>query len=112
MALDQLNTELYQRMYAEQEKYKAWLLSLSPEAMLNHAYEYACREDILRSLKDNDLIFGRAKALLESPRPLADVLEDWEKREARRRMDEIWETIEARADAVIARDKGVARRDF
>ena len=41
MALDQLNTELYQRMYAEQEKYKAWLLSLSPEAMLNHAYEYA-----------------------------------------------------------------------
>ena len=110
MALDQLNTELYQRMYAEQEKYKAWLLSLSPEAMLNHAYEYACREDILRSLKDNDLIFGRAKALLESPRPLADVLEDWDKREARRRMDEIWETIEARADAVIARDKGMPEK--
>ena len=42
MTLDQLNTELYQKMFAEQEKYKTWLLSLSPEAMLDHAYEDVC----------------------------------------------------------------------
>ena len=110
MTLDQLNSELYQKMFAEQEKYKTWLLSLSPEEMLDHAHEYACREDILRSLKDNDLICGRAKALLESPRPLADVFKDWEKREAHRHMDEIWETIEAHADAIIARDKGMPEK--
>ena len=37
MTLEQLNTELYQKMFAEQEKYKAWLLSQSPEEILNHA---------------------------------------------------------------------------
>ena len=42
MTLDQLNTELYQKMFAEQEKYKTWLLSQTPEVMLNHAYEDVC----------------------------------------------------------------------
>ncbi len=37
MTLEQLNTALYQKMFAEQEKYKAWLLSQSPEEILNHA---------------------------------------------------------------------------
>ena len=42
MTLEQLNTELYQKMFAEQEKYKTWLLSQSQEEILNHAYEDVC----------------------------------------------------------------------
>ena len=42
MTIEQLNTALYQKMFAEQEKYKAWLLSQTPEAVLDHAYEDVC----------------------------------------------------------------------
>ena len=109
MTQEQLNTALYKKMFAEQEKYKAWLLSQPPESILDHAYEYTCREDILLSLEDNSLTSAQAKALLKSPCPLADVFKDWEKRETGH-MDEIWETVEARADTVIARAKAGPER--
>ena len=109
MTQEQLNTALYKKMFAEQEKYKAWLLSQTPAAVLDHAYEYICREDILLSLEDNSLTSAQAKALLKSPCPLADVFKDWEKREIGH-MDEIWETVEARADTVIARAKAGPER--
>ena len=109
MTQEQLNTALYKKMFAEQEKYKAWLLSQTPAAVLDHAYEYTCREDILLSLEDNSLTTAQARALLKSPCPLADVFKDWEKRETGH-MDEIWETVEARADTVIARAKAGPER--
>ena len=42
-----LNTQLYQKMYAEQERYKAYLLTLQPTEILDRAGEYICRENIL-----------------------------------------------------------------
>ena len=109
MTQEQLNTALYKKMFAEQEKYKAWLLSQTPAAVLDHAYEYTCREDILLSLEDNSLTIAQAKALLKSPCPLADVFKDWEKREIGH-MDDVWETVETRADTVIARAKAGPER--
>ncbi len=50
MTNEELNTALYEKMFAEQEKYRAWLLSQPPEEILNHTYEYTMREDILLSL--------------------------------------------------------------
>lgn len=47
MTNEELNTALYEKMFAEQEKYRAWLLSQPPEEILNHTYEYTMREDIL-----------------------------------------------------------------
>ena len=109
MTQEQLNTALYKKMFAEQEKYKAWLLSQTPAAVLDHAFEYTCREDILLSLEDNSLTSAQAKALLKSPCPLADVFKDWEKRETGH-MDDVWETVEARADTVITRAKAGPER--
>ena len=109
MTQEQLNTALYKKMFAEQEKYKAWLLSQPPESILDHAYEYTSREDILLSLENDDLSSAQAKALLKSPCPLADVFKDWEKRETGH-MDDVWETVEARADTVIARAKAGPER--
>ena len=109
MTQEQLNTALYKKMFAEQEKYKAWLLSQPPESILDHAYEYTAREDILLSLENDDLSSAQAKALLKSPCPLADVFKDWEKRETGH-MDDVWETVEARADTVIARAKAGPER--
>ena len=103
MTQEQLNTALYKKMFAEQEKYKAWLLSQTPAAVLDHAYEYTVREDILAMMGSKNLTDVRAKALLKSPCPLADVFKDWDKRDNSYHMDDIWDTIVARADTVIAR---------
>ena len=42
------------KMFAEQEQFRDWLLSQPPAEILNHAYEYTVREDILMSLEYND----------------------------------------------------------
>ena len=48
----ELNKVLYQKMFAEQETYREWLLSQLSEEILNHTYEYTVREDILLSMAD------------------------------------------------------------
>ena len=73
---EERNTALYEKMFAEQKTYRAWLLSQTPEEILNHTYEYTVREDILMSLEYHDLPDGQVRALLKSPSPLADVFAD------------------------------------
>ena len=105
-----LNTQLYQKMFAEEKLYRAGLLLLPPSEILNHAYEYVCREDILLSLEYNDLSPRQAMALLKSPSPLADVFKKWEKQEANH-MEDIWNTVEARANEVVRADFIAQHRD-
>ena len=64
MTNEELNTRLYEKMFAEQEQFRDWLLSQPPAEILNHAYEYTMREDILMSLEYNDLEDSQARALL------------------------------------------------
>jgi len=103
MTNEELNTKLYKKMFAEQEKFSEWLLFQPPEEILNHTYEYTMREDILLSVEYNDLSDKQCKALLKSPCPLADIFKNWEKRETDH-MADIWDTVECRANAVIRQD--------
>lgn len=96
MTNEQLNTALYEKMFAEQDAYRNWLLSQRPEEILKHTYEYTVREDIVLSLEYHDLPDAQAKALLRSSSPLADVYKDWEKKETDY-MENIWQTVEERA---------------
>lgn len=82
MTAQQLNDALYDKMEAEQQKYKDHLLSLPPEEILNHTYEYSMREDILCYLQSNSHSPTFAKALLRSPCPLEDVYKAWSKRDS------------------------------
>ena len=50
MTNEELNTALYHKMFAEQERFKAYLLTVSPHEVLEQAYEYVCREDILLAM--------------------------------------------------------------
>ena len=68
-----MNQALYDRLRAEQEKYKGWLLSQSPEEILNHTYEYTVREDILLLFENNELPDKQADALLRHGTSLADL---------------------------------------
>ena len=96
---EELNTTLYKQMFAEQEQFRDWLLAQPPQEILNHAYEYVMREDILLSLEYNDLTDAQAAALLTSPSPLADVYAEFDKLESSH-MEEIWSCIESRANAL------------
>ena len=87
-----------------------WLISQPSEEVLNHAYEYTCREDILLSLEYNDLSPRQAKALLKSPTPLADVFKKWEATEDNHHMENIWNAVEARANEVVRADF-IAQKD-
>ena len=100
MTNEEHNTALYQKMFAEQETFRDWLKSLPPEEILNHAYEYTVREDILLSLEYHDLSDAQSEALMESPSPLADVLRDFEKLETGH-MDTVWDCLENRADSIL-----------
>lgn len=104
-----LNTQLYQKTFFEQQQYRDWLLSQPPNEILNRAYEYTCREDILLALENNTLSPKQAKALLKSPSPLADVFRKWEKWETNH-MENIWDAVEARANEVVRADFIAQRR--
>ena len=104
MTSEELNTALYQKMFAEQEQFKAWLLTQPPEEILNHTYEYSVREGILITLENNDLYDEQAEALLRSESPLADVYKEFSKRETDY-MDVVLDSLETCADAVIAREQ-------
>lgn len=99
MTNEELNTALYKKMFAEQDKFRDWLKSQPSAEVLNHAYEYTVREDILLSLEYNDLTDAQASALLASPSPLADIYQEFDRIESSH-MAEIWSCIESRADAM------------
>ena len=101
MTNQEWNTTLYKQMFAEQEQFRDWLLTQPPQEILNHAYEYVMREDILLSLEYNDLTDAQAAALLSSPAPLADVYKTFDKMESSH-MEEIWSCVEHRADKTLA----------
>ena len=97
MNSNEKNTALYEKMAAEQDTFRDWLKSQSPEEVLNHAYEYTVREDIVMAMEELELSDAQAQALLDFPSPLADVYRHFEKLETGY-MDVIRESIEERAN--------------
>jgi len=97
-------------MFAEQERYRQYLLTLPPEEILHNAYEYTNKEDIVLSLEYNDLTDKQCQALLKSSCPLEDVFRTWEKMESSH-MEEVQSAIEDRANTVIQAEKAKANRE-
>ena len=110
MTNEELNTRLYEKMFAEQEQYRDWLLSQPAAEILNHAYEYTVREDILMSLEYHDLEDSQARALLKSGKPLKQIFERWENQETSY-MDTVWDTVQEQARAAEAKQKAKAQKE-
>ena len=100
MNTNDLNTALYEKMVAEQDKYRDWLKSQPPEEILHHTYEYTVREDIVMAMEELVLTDAQAQTLLESPSPLEDVYRYFEKLETDH-MDVVRDSIENRADELV-----------
>ena len=78
----EMNTQLYEKLAAEQAKYRDWLMGQPPEEILNHAYEYVVREDILAAAELMDMPQAQAAALLAVPSPMAAIYGEWKDRES------------------------------
>ena len=104
------NARLYEKMKAEQDKYRDWLLQQEPAEILNHTYEYTMREDIVMCMEELELEPNKAKALSKSPCPLSDVYKEFRDRETEH-MDVIRDSIEAEAGKSVHREKAKAARE-
>ena len=101
MADTELNSKLYEKMSAEQDKYREWLMDQPPADILRHAVEYVVREDILMEMEALELPDDQAKALLASPDTMADIYKTFSKMTDTGHMDVIRESIEDRANTLI-----------
>ena len=100
MTDEELNTRLYEKMFAEQEAYKKTVLAMNPKEVLEHAYEYLAREDILLNQECNDLSATQCKALLKLKNTMNSLYERWLKTEDSR-MEDIRFMVEGFADRLI-----------
>jgi hypothetical protein len=100
MNTEELNLQLYNKMSAEFEKFKEELLNSSPQEVLDRAYEYIIKDDIVLSLEYSDLTASRADALLKSENSLDEVYDAWMESESSH-MDEIREVLDSAAESLI-----------
>ena len=80
-----LDEQLYEKVRREQEAFRDELLALPPKEILDKAWEYLVREDIL------------AQALLELPDTMSDLCGAIMEKDSRQQ-EVIWHEIEQRAD--------------
>ena len=100
----QLNDALFAKMFAEQQDYRAWLITLPPDEILDHAAEFVVREDSVVELEAFDLPADQAAALLASPTSLADIYREWGKVDTHY-MEDIRDVIENLAEDRAGRNR-------
>lgn len=100
MTEESVYTQLYEKMLAEQEQYREWLISQPSSEILNHCYEYAMREDFLVAFEQCELEEKHAKALLEKGVTLRDLYDDFIDLETDH-MQDVRDTVESRAEKVL-----------
>lgn len=104
MNYEELRTALYEKIAAEQNKFRDRLLTQPAEEILNNAYTYTTREDIVMEMECLKLSPEQINALLASESTLEDLfkayrdMEDWH-------MEDIRFCIEDRADRIIEMER-------
>lgn len=73
MTDEYLSNCVYGRLAMEQKSFREWLLKQPAEEILNHAYEYAMREDLVYAMENIELSESQALALLASEAPLTNL---------------------------------------
>lgn len=111
MTQEEVNKALYEKMRAEQDRYRNWLMSQPSEEILRNAYEYSTKEDILFTLQEyGDLDAEQAEALLKTESPLSGVYNTYE-RQANGHIPVLRECMEHLAEEVIRQERGKEPRE-
>ena len=64
MSVTDYNARRYEKMKAEQDNYRDWLLHQEPSEILNHTYEYTMREDIVMCMEELELEPEKARVFI------------------------------------------------
>lgn len=95
---EELNVQLYYKMSEEFDTYKMQLMEMPAEDILNKAYYFVLREDLLSAMENNDLEAEQAAALLSLDNPLETALQVFQDSESPTHMEEVWQAIEDAAN--------------
>ena len=98
------NANLYAKMEESFQDFSNWLLKQQPEEILNHAYEYVIKENILLVLEYNNLEDEQVTALLAVDDPL-DLLYNHLGDSATISLDALRSLIEEKADELASPKK-------
>ena len=105
MTKEMMEEKLYQRMQEENRQFLAELREQTADDIIAHAYEIACRDNFLMIFEDETgLTPQQLNALLRFEHPLAELYDDWVKRETSE-MDNFRSSIECCANDAIRREK-------
>lgn len=96
---EEMQAKLYQKMSAEQEQYREWLLGQPPGQMLTHALEYVIRQAIVEEAKEGELPMTQIGPLLKVRKPLAEVFQQWQNHQIGY-LEGIRDAYERSADAI------------
>lgn len=99
-----MNKALYDKLFAEQEAYRGWLLSQPPEEILKHAYEYAVREDILLTFENKDVDDEQGRVLLALEDTMSELFKAFEHRETNY-MDVVSDTVYDLANILLSEEE-------
>ena len=101
------NAKLYAKMEESFQDFSNWLLKQQPEEILNHAYEYATKADILAIIETTDLDDAQANALLALDDPLDAVFKEFGDSSSNS-MDVLVSFIEDKADELVSLNQSQA----
>ena len=93
--------QLYDKLLQEQDTFRQGLLALTPEQILDKAWEYLVRENILLTMEYNELDDAQAQALLELPDTMSDLCGRLMEKDTRQQ-EVIWHEIVTRANILVA----------
>ena len=75
---DELETRLYERMSQENKAFLTEMKAKSPDEIISHAYEIACRDNLLLLFENETGLSERQLAVLnEFEHPLSQLYTDW-----------------------------------
>ncbi len=101
MTKEQLENRLYERMSAENEAFLADLRVKPVDEIISHAYEIACRDNLLMLFEDETSLSERQLAVLtEFEHPLSQLYTDWLSRDTDE-MDAFRDSIACCADDIL-----------
>ena len=101
MTKDQLENTFYERMSAENEAFLADLRVKPADEIISHAYEIACRDNLLMLFEDETSLSERQLTVLnEFEHPLSQLYTDWLSRDTDE-MDAFRDSIACCADDIL-----------
>ena len=94
--------QLLTKMHSEFAEYEAWLLQQPASVILENAFQYTTKQDILMHAESVDLSPAQLETLLHMQSPLEEVLETYRNTDSDFLMIEMHDAMETCADDAMA----------